>query len=446
MLTKLIFSAIGLYLIVVSLIRPFYVLLLILIINRFNLFIASYGYEKTLTVSRFIGIFVALGWLVNSLLRGHSKYKVYKKLNNWLILFVTSGIVSSLFAEYKLPSLLLAFRIGLLVIMVLFIEDFVRDRYRLSLLVKVVAISAGVAGVLGVLQYISYNFLGLKIGEIEAVGNVYGPRLAGFVNNPNGFGAILMSGIPFLLYLFITEKSKMIYLILLLFSLISLMMTLSRTHIFGFVIFITLFMVLGLSKKLIKKKYLINTFIIGVLTSAVFYVTPHRVYDRLINYTFSGYDSSRQIREIIIKKGIYLFFRKPILGIGYDNLQRIYVDLYPTRQGSHDFISFVLASTGILGFTFLLISILVSVRKYIFLFRRIHFLDVKYQFLILISFAGFLEILSTFFGNVIVLQRIFWIYLVLPFIVIQIVKIEDTTKVNEFDENKEHNAYKLIST
>lgn len=441
MIIKLLIIFITFLLLVISILSPFKMLALVIIINKFNVFINNFNLPKIITVSKIIGIFVALGWFINYPLKRGSAVIRYRKLNIYIFLFTLCGFISSFVAEYKIPSFLIAFRVFLMVLMVFFIQDFIRHRSRLKGLIYVVAISAGIVGLFGVLQYFAFNFLGIKIGEFDTIGNLYGPRLTGTVSNPNGFGATLMSGIPWMIFLIIIESNKKMKILLtslLVASLISLLMTLSRTHIFGFVFFMFIFIFAGVSKKVIRSRYLVNYLVVIFITIVIFYSMPKRVYERLIDYTFSKYDVSRQTRELIIKKGLFLFLKAPILGIGYDNIQRTYVALYPIKQGSHDFISMVLASTGILGFSFLIIAIYLSLSKYVTIMKNIKFYDTYWKFFIIISFAGFVEVLMTFLGNTIILQRIFWIYLTMPFI------IEKLLLKEKDEENSE--SYRAVVT
>jgi O-antigen ligase len=325
-------------------------------------------------------------------------------------------VVSSLLSEFPGKSMVTTFTITFLILMFFFVQDFVLNERHLQILLVVIAVTFGGASIIGILQFLGFEGAGEVIGNISSY-EESGARFSGFQANPNGYGLMLMSGIPFLLFLAINGKRYLyrgLASVFLMTSVASLFLSLSRTFVAGFIVFSATFLLLNyLSKRISRKQFLY--LVLLVLFFVVLYSRmPDFVDDRLYRYTFSGQDTSGEERKYILLKGIELLWQNPVFGIGFEAFPAMdsqYSGHLAPGVVGHDTLSAFFTSTGLLG-TLMFIFLCYKTFKYLNAAQKTFSASNGYLFnLALTVKAALIAILSTSIGMSIVLERIFWIYL-----------------------------------
>ncbi|MDQ7786443.1 MAG: O-antigen ligase family protein [Thermodesulfovibrionales bacterium] len=409
----------GIIVLILMIFRPFYGLLSIIIVNQFDNFIVL---PLSSTAGRLIGVLVALGWFLKYFYRRQTIFFELLNINKIALLFIISMLASSLLSSYPLLSLKIALTITLLTMMIFFVQDFVRSKKELNLIIITIALSVGISSLIGVLQYNSLLIGDQSMGTVLYEGEEHIARVAGLTLNPNGYAVMLLSGIPFLLFLSLNATNlslKLISILLFFTSIISLGLTLSRTNIYGFGVFLFIFIALNFKFKNITKKQFAILFIILVLLTSLVTIF---LFDVIKQRAFSFEDSSSGIRMLMISKGLNLFIEHPLLGIGFGNFE--FLDTSDNKFGNiygrpgHDIVSVPFVSTGAIGASLLIILCFKTLRHLNSAAMYLTKLNDKYLCnLICILKSAFIALLLTGIGNPIVFQRIFWIYIALASII-----------------------------
>lgn len=429
LILSLLIACVGLLTI---LLRPMFALLLILMINPFDQLINSLiDMPGGFTVGRLLGILVFIGWILKFFLSRKSNVASLKGFNLVPLLMIFSMLVSTLLSSYPTLSFDASLKISLLIIMTIFIQDFVNSKQQLNILISVIALSAGIASLVGIIQFFGYK------GYIELIGTVSnfageGVRFAGFDSNPNGYGMTLMSGMPFLYFMMNDSRTrtlKFIYAFFLLTSVVSLYLTMSRTHFFGLIAFVVFIVLSKLKDKQITPKQ-VFFIAVGILLSIVILLKmPAFVSDRLIRDTFSGRDTSVEARGDIFLKGFEILESNPLFGAGFYSSSEIDSVRFANIKGyhGHDMISVYFAGTGMVGGTLFVLLCFMTYRylnaalKY-YTSVSDHYLS---NFTSTVKYA-FGALLVTSLANPIVLQRIFWVYVALAAVLSRWAVVERT--------------------
>jgi hypothetical protein len=179
-------------------------------------------------------------------------------------------------------------------------------------------------------------------------GSVEGKRYAGPTNNPNGFGVVLMGGIPPLFYLVSSRRSwfqKTVAAAALGLCGFALLLTMSRTHILGFFAFLVLISLFNQQRNLIR---VVSGWLVLLLVAAAFLLALYQidgVRDRLLT-GFNG-DNSSDTRQGVMLGGLKAWMANPLLGIGLNNTEL--AGYNETGNASHDIVSTLLGELGGLG-------------------------------------------------------------------------------------------------
>jgi O-antigen ligase len=406
---------IGIASLMFMIIDPFWGLLLIIITNQFDSYVHL---PVSITVGRLVGIFVAIGWLFKYFFRKKTLFFQLAEFNYITLLFIVSIIFSSLLATYPSASLKMAITISLLILMVFFMQDFITTEKKLNLFLITIAFSIGISSLVGIIQYQALLSGSHAVGDVEFEGIEKTARFAGFLGNSNNYGLMMMSGIPLLLFFSLNASNRILKIVSVIFfftTLISMGLSLSRTSIFSFIMFISSFIFLKFKYNYITKKNLCVLLLILIIITLTFYFF---LYDIMKARDFSLEDNSSEIRRMIMNKAFKLLTEHPLFGIGFGNFENYYRfdEHYGNISGrpGHDIVSMVFASTGMVGtlvFTFLcyktLTYYLIAIKKLIKTNNR------YWANLSITLISATIALLFSGFGGPVIVQRIFWIYIAL---------------------------------
>ena len=177
-----------------------------------------------------------------------------------------------------------------------------------------------------------------------------GKRYAGPTSNANGFGLILMGGLPALFYLLRTSRglvARGIAMGAMGICCFALLLTMSRTHIIGFMLFLALMTLFAPQTSLLKR--LMYWALAGV-AAAVFLAAIWQlegVGDRLLAGIKDGGDNSAEARGAVMLGGLRALTAFPLFGIGLNNTE--YAGFNDTGNASHDVVSGLLGELGGVG-------------------------------------------------------------------------------------------------
>lgn len=395
--------------------NPLLGLLLIILINHFD---DLFQLPISLTAGRIVGVTVALGWFFKYFYRKKTFFFQLMDLNKFLLLLVSFMVISSLLSFYPGRSLIMVFTIFLLILMVFFIQDFISDKKKLNLLIITIALSVGIASLVGIIQYESLLSGNMLTGHVAYEGEEQIARVSGFQKNPNGYGILLMSGIPLLLFLAVNANNSILRKVSTFFfltSIVSLAFTMSRTHIIGFIIFFLIYISLNFKHTAIGRKQFMSLAMVLVLLIAIISIFLFNIINQR---SFSPGDITHEARYDILLKGIKYFMKYPLFGIGFRNFELL--DRVDARFGfiygrpGHEIISELFVCVGLFGSILFIVLCYKTLRYFNETIKSLVKYNDKYLLnLIIVLKAAFVALLCTFFGDSIILQRIFWIYIAL---------------------------------
>jgi O-antigen ligase len=360
------------------------------------------------TVGRAVGVCAMAGWLVNRRKSRTSPFSSNRALFISSILFIGVTLIAALFAKNPAIALFQSIRIGMLLALGIMVGDLIRTRQDLISLCWVTVLAAAVGAGVVLLQFGAYQ------EGAEMVGNVYdarqGVRFEGLTSNANSLGINLLSGIPFLFFLFFTSQRSWVRLLcmgLLGLSAFVLVLTVSRSTIYPLAIYIAATYVLHrrMGKHLVAENVMIAIAVlmlgIAVLKSSAY------VWERISRPVVDLHsDTSFEHRMRILSQGPRIMIISPIFGVGLSNTRQ-----YLMHMDAHDTISSLLGETGILG-TLLFAAFCVAVlRLQIGLFRRARMAGDMFQQELAVVLTGVVFILMVWMPvKVIFYQRLFWLW------------------------------------
>ena len=355
---------------------------------------------------RIFFIIVTIGWFLKYFMRGRTVLWDIIKFNRIILFFIFFMFLSSTLAIKPMPSFAMTFQIIFYIFMGFILQDLVDDKTKLRILITVLALNVGIVSLFGISEFLVSGATN-EYGGINRVGSVY--------DHPNQFGKVLMFGIPFLAFLGFNARNfllKVACLIMLLTSIFSLALSLSRAFMLAFIVFILAYLVLSLKNRLLSIK------VIGAVL-LIFIVFPFFIPDTIMdNITDrSSKNVTEEARYYILLKGIDVFLENPLFGIGFENFpyaytfDKKYSDLVRRGRAGHEIVSNVLVSIGMFG----------SLTLIIVFYKIMHWLNKAAKNLIIqhdkyfINFtvllqAGYIAFLSSAIATSVIFGIEFWIY------------------------------------
>ena len=319
------------------------------------------------------------------------------------LFFTAIGALISVDIE---ASVFKVIKLGVLISMLLLIEDLVDNRKQLVTLLWVIAISYGLSALPAVLQYRATQVGGEIIGTVRDLEGGY--RFQGLFQNPNMLAISLMSGIPFL-FLFIREASsnlkRIVYLVLFAIVLFSGMLTASRTFVVSITGFVLVYLAMEIRFRTFGKMELVMLLLLPMMAIAAVSLAPDYVLNRITQTS----DTSLQGRFSLFQKGFLLFGQSPLVGVGLGNSA-----MYAPLKGAnmHDTISVMLGETGLLGTLLLLGICVVTIVQQGRSIKRLRATGDRFLLqAAVINRCAFLALWLSWFGDIIFLQRMFWVYI-----------------------------------
>ena len=295
------------------------------------------------------------------------KKKLYYYFNNIplkiFFLFCVVAVISSIFAKdilFSLKSSIFYFRIGIFTCFIWYLID--KDRIILSYFYYALILCFTVLTIDGYYQY----FNGKNLFGFEIVGT----RISSFFGDEMIMGSYLSRLFPLLFALFLIKKKKTneIYFIGLLFILVDILIYLSGERTAFFYLNLSTIFIIILIKD--YKKFRLITFTIALFCVFIISLNSSKLTNRMILEPLNdmGFiENSKDVtifsptHDSMIKTAFNMFLDKPLLGHGPKMFRKLcsqkkYAVGFPScSTHPHNFYVQLLAETGIIGVSFLLI-------------------------------------------------------------------------------------------
>ena len=348
-------------------------------------------------------------------------------------LFVFSVLLSLLRAEViDYVQLYYQFSVILLFIIVISVA---RSQIMINRIILSVALSTFIVSVAAIVQFILKEnpqlFSLLFANEPGSI--LYGDgfhRSIGSFTQPNALGGFLLLGLPFLILL-IQHPLKMRYpvipAVMLVFVLLALFSTLSRSAILGFGAAILFFLFLGAKWKR-KLRFGVLGMVILFMFVSFFPVLTNIIQERFSNLLFGEFDS-HIVRLVLYQTAVKMFESSPLFGIGLGNFI-VSQDILEVK-GAHNVFLNILAELGLFGLlSFLAIQFFVLKNNLKFLRQERGGVSSSIALCCSLSIIGFL--VAGLFDSLLhsfVISSYFWV-------IVAISLVATETKKVESDENR----------
>jgi hypothetical protein len=178
-----------------------------------------------------------------------------------------------------------------------------------------------------------------------------GTRYAGPTKNPNAFGDVLMGGIPALFFLMATSRklpARLLALSGLGACAFALLLSMSRTYIIAFLVFLALMAVFLHRGGLLQRVLLLFTALLIGAAFTFMILNTEGVGERISAGFRDGGDTSTQARTAVLQGGVMAWLDFPFCGIGLNNTSP--ANYNGNGNASHDIISTLLGEMGTIGF------------------------------------------------------------------------------------------------
>ena len=281
-------------------------------------------------------------------------YKIWKKeiklkfdsLGLFIALFLITSLFSALSSDFPETSLSNSFRILFYLVFYLILFSLDINEKFLKKIVFTIVISGLFFSIAGIMQHYSLISLGLKFILGSSV-----VRASGFVGDPNEFGVLLISIIPFAFFSYFEEKNlnkKLICSLTFFTILIASLFTFSRS--------VLLALLLILVVMLFKKRKTKESMIIIAVIAVIFLFTYPELIKRFDYYSINN---GIEIRQRLIHNSIEVFKNNPFLGSGLGTIQ-----FFTYRNTvTHNLYIQLLAESGIMGFIFFILILIFACKN-----------------------------------------------------------------------------------
>ena len=339
-------------------------------------YLASTGLDYLLGVAGFStgGVFsVGQGMLVvlmvvgalHFYLHGENLSRPVRGLFITAVIFVSAVWLSTILGVWPANSFYQAAVISMTVLLPFILYALVNSMRQLRMLMWALGLGATLAAAIGYAQYAgvlqtvsteesaSADDTRGVVAEYRPGGgqaSAEGKRFAGPTRNPNGFGLVLMGGLPALFYL-VRASRGMFARVMAVGAMgicsFALLLTMSRTFIIAFMLFLILMTVFAPNASLVKRLtyWLMAAAVAVVFLAAIWQLDG--VSDRLLAGFKEGGDSSTEARSLVMSGGWRAFAAHPLFGIGLNNTE--VAGFNETGNASHDVVSGVLGELGGFG-------------------------------------------------------------------------------------------------
>ena len=217
--------------------------------------------------------------------------------------------------------------------------------------------------------------------------------------NPNSFGLriVFVFLLSLIFYKKLNFKWKIFYAVGYLFLFLVILLSESRSIIFG--LLISLFILILLYRKI---KVNIKRLIVPFLLLIVSIIAISRMNSLALKRVFSSEFSKRTVRW---KSALNLFMSSPVYGVGLENIKKRTAKKYGIKpKNSHNFYLDTLAGTGLLGFSVLLFFIF-------YMYLQLFLLKRKDKEMFLIFFIGFTTFLLFNMSHSMFFVNDFWVFI-----------------------------------
>jgi probable O-glycosylation ligase (exosortase A-associated) len=285
---------------------------------------------------------------------------------NWLLLaFLALKTVSAVFAADQISAWIHMERVAKMILFYYVTVSFVSTRSQFRVMALVTAISIGYLGLWGNWRWYVEGFGGGLMGELAGPGAEVGSTYA----DRNLFGYLLVLGVPFCFFVFMTERAAWLrYAVLacLPFLANAVMLTFGRAAFMGLVAAGSCSVI-----RLRRLSVIVGVGLVGLLL--LYRLAGPEVIARVMTVSNYEDDGSAMSRLESWKAGFQMILEHPLLGVGPENYGRysaIYNPAVPKGLQAHnDFIQ-TAAESGLGAMVILVAILLLTFRNLAWVRRR----------------------------------------------------------------------------
>ncbi len=389
----------------------YYIIFFLIPCDSFREFTESLGF---LSVSKFLGILLALIVLLKMFIYKEKMPGLTSNLWIWFILFFIINLISAMMSDYVSTSfdnvrqLFTTYVFFGLTIALVSGKEFFKN------LPVIIISSVSFVSFLSILGFL-FNW---EMFAMDTTGANL-KRAIGASGDPNEFSAMIIFGIPFLFYYFFSSRSffwKICFVCLFTISISAIVFTYSRGG--SIVLAIVLFLI---SVGYLRKMKPIHIGVVsGICIIAVILATlliPDSYWERLKSISLSS--QSIRARLTYLRIGFEILIEDTILGSGPGTFKEVYGRSVITRifsyagrsdfRYAHNSYLEVLAGTGMLGFIILIIILMITLKNFYTAKKHFSFLH-KSDMVSLVSAyrMSFISLMIYFFMLSAFYNKYFW--------------------------------------
>lgn len=362
----------------------------------------------SLSLGRIIGATAFAGWVMRD--GGHGLMRMlHMQILVPILMFFVVVFFGAILAVDPLAAVRQGIQVALLFLLALMVVDVVRTRNDIISVIVCIAIASAVGALAAVYQHHQFGLGGSVIGGVHVTRA--GARFAGVHPNPNSLGIQIMTAMPFavsLLYAARTFRLRMIMLGVVGVGGLALVLTVSRSTLFPFAIFLLVTYVL---RRMHKRPSTWENILVLVAVLALFVgfrMGGEYAQDRIMRgVQHLDEDTSWQARMRFLRDGFSIVLNNPITGVGLMN------STYhrATPADSHDTVSTLVGETGVSGTLLFLVFCFSVLKRQRSVMRRARAMHDPLIKELTIGLAGALVVLAVWVPvKIILYQRLFWLW------------------------------------
>ncbi|MFX0195088.1 MAG: O-antigen ligase family protein [Candidatus Hodarchaeota archaeon] len=278
--------------------------------------------------------FLFLIWISEVLLKKDQEIHFLAKWSIPIFCLIGFSILSTINSSNITLSIFEIIQLIKVYLLFFFVANYIKTEKDLRYVVCILFLTFFLECTLGIVQYISGRSFDLAIlgGGGEKFARTFGGaafRVSGTFGTSNAFGSYIIMLLPLILsLLFFTIKRthRMIYGSLLIMGVISLILTLSRGAWVGFIISVTVLLLLLHSKSINKPKaFLMGSIFLLTITIIVFTLR-----ETIVLRLYSDDHGSALSRIPMMRIAFEMIKQNPVFGIGINNYIEVMANYDPT--------------------------------------------------------------------------------------------------------------------
>ncbi|MEQ9309365.1 MAG: O-antigen ligase family protein [Balneolaceae bacterium] len=343
-----------------------YTMIIPLVIGAFlsGIFYLSEGSSIPLTIFQLSLVFSFILFFIKKIIERDTSIELYG-LEKWYLLFFTIIAFSIIYTPERAQALLYFIRFTVLISMTYVIYNTVKSERDIVAISIAFILIATIVASMGIIQ--SYlNPENLVLNYVNQGRNLI--RASGVETDPNVYASNFFIPVMLSVTLFlgdISRKLKVLLFLSILIFLVAILLTYSRSAWVS--IFLGLLILIFLTKKFNFLIYGAVALVIVLSSSETMQNFSISLFNRLLDVFAGTQDDSSNIRILLAKASVLMFFDSYLVGVGFQGFSTAFQNYYTPQETigiyePHNEFYTVYSELGIFGF-FIFMIIIVSIYK-----------------------------------------------------------------------------------